>query len=154
MFEKEHKKCLTLPLNRSNIIDRGSRWLPQTQNTGGHKMTQAIDNQAAAIKRVSHKYRTIWRSESYKAEIYDNCYARIQVRGDGARARMIVDGTKWHGNTGGFAVETSYYDGRDAVRRLIRDLRGAQIRAITSEYGNRKSWFIPRLIDGTYYNIA
>jgi len=52
--------------------------------------------------RNRRKYYRIWTSESYKAEIYDNCYARLSVRGDGNRARLRLDTTQWHGNTGGF----------------------------------------------------
>ena len=76
------------------------------------------------------KYHTLIISDPYKAEIYENCYARIEIRNDGKRLRIKQDGTRWTGNTGGYKLYTSYIDGRERVKKYWRKVRKLQIAAI------------------------
>jgi len=76
------------------------------------------------------RYTTMIESDAYKAEIYDNCSATIEMRRDGERLRISVDGTYWEGNTGGYRRYVSYIDGRDAVKSYWRRLRQLQRRAV------------------------
>lgn len=54
---------------------------------------------------VSNKWKEIWKSDDYKAEIYDNCSTRVYQHAKKINMIKIeVDGTRWVGNTGGFRV--------------------------------------------------
>ena len=93
---------------------------------------------------MSTRYRKLWESDTYKAEIYDNCTAALFVRSDGERARWEVDTTYWQGNTGGFSTQKVYIKGRDQVRRAVRALRQAQVSALKMGDG-RKASYIPEM---------
>lgn len=101
-------------------------------------------------KKVNQKkYYEIWESDTYKAEIYDNCTASFQVRGDGLRARLIYDTTTWDGNTGGFVQKTEYWDGRENVKKIMKELRTMQKKSIKNGEG-KKDWSIGFALVGDY----
>lgn len=90
------------------------------------------------------RYKTLWTSDTYQAEIYDNCNARLLIRSDGQRARWEIDTTYWQGNTGGFTVKKIYIKGRDQVRAGVKALRLAQISALEMGDGSHAS-YIPEM---------
>lgn len=90
------------------------------------------------------RYKTLWESETYKAEIYDNCTASLLIRADGQRARWEVDTTYWRGNTGGFTTRKIHVVGREQVRATVRNLRQAQVRALKMGDGRHAS-YIPEM---------
>lgn len=71
-------------------------------------------------------YQRIVTTEPYQAEIYDNCISYLEVRKDGRRGRVVVQGTKWTGNTGGYHEYKAYLDS-SSVRKCLRQYRRAVI---------------------------
>jgi len=73
------------------------------------------------------KWTIIWESEPYQAAIYDNCTIRVyEGVTDPTKIKVEQDTTKWVGNTGGFDVAKSYYDGN----------RAAEIKRWVGKYDN------------------
>lgn len=103
-------------------------------------------------KNRQRKYYEIWESETYQAEIYDNCTASLQVRGDGLRARIIYDTTEWNGNTGGFVQKTEYWDGRQNVKNLMRDFRNLQKKAIKNGMSKNYPYLGLSLVNTCYWD--
>jgi hypothetical protein len=103
-------------------------------------------------KTGDRTYYRLWTSDEYSAEIYDGCTARIAVRGDGLRARIKIDGTQWHGNSGGFVCRKYYVDGREAVKAAIRKLRQLQIAAIKAGYSCHDSNLADAIVGGYWPN--
>lgn len=76
---------------------------------------------------MSRTYERIVTTAPYKAEIYDNCVAYLEMRKDRRRARVVVQGTQWHGNTGGYHEYSAYINPAWA-RKVLRNYRKAVIR--------------------------
>jgi hypothetical protein len=75
---------------------------------------------------MSKTYETIIKHGPYKAEIYDNCYAVIEAKKDRSKYRVRMDGTKWHGNTGGYHEYKVYLDPK-CGRKIVRAYRSLHI---------------------------
>ena len=78
------------------------------------------------INRNSRKYYVI-SSHQINVGIWDNCYEGLAVRGDGLRARIRLPYVRWANNSGSLDTEVIYIDGREAVKKIVRKLRRAQI---------------------------
>jgi hypothetical protein len=72
-------------------------------------------------------YERIVTTAPYKAEIYDGCVSYLEMRKDKRRARVVVQGTKWVGNTGGYYEYVTYLTMAEA-RKVLRRYRRAIIR--------------------------
>jgi hypothetical protein len=89
---------------------------------------------------MSRTYERIVTTAPYKAEIYDNCVSYLEMRKDRRRARVVVQGTKWIGNTGGYH-EYSVYLNMDEARKLLRKYRRA---VIDDNKGRCDNYYNPR----------
>ena len=85
---------------------------------------------------MSRTYERIVTTAPYKAEIYENCVSYLEMRKDRKRARVVVQGTKWIGNSGCYHEYVAYLD-MDTARKVLRNYRKAVIREIK---GNCTDW--------------
>jgi len=84
---------------------------------------------------MSRTYERIVTTAPYKAEIYDGCVSYLDMRKDRRRARVVIQGTKWEGNTGGYHEYVTYLP-MDEARKALRKYRRAIIREAHGEYSD------------------
>ena len=75
-------------------------------------------------------YETIVK-DSTKHYICGWCDAKLEMRTDRRRARIVADVERWTGNTGGIRTVIRYLD-IDTARTILRQCRQARKLALTS----------------------
>jgi hypothetical protein len=77
----------------------------------------------AMEKTETSKWKKIYESEKYEAEIYNNCTMLVYRRGANL-LRLEIAGTKWSSNSGGFYT----------YRYFVRGEQAQELIEIISEY--------------------
>ncbi|MFQ5965664.1 MAG: hypothetical protein ACE5KZ_15425 [Candidatus Scalinduaceae bacterium] len=68
---------------------------------------------------MNTKWKEIWKSDSYKAEIYDNCSTRVYTHTGKNMVKIEADGTYWSGNTGGFKTYKYFLKDDNSIQSIL-----------------------------------